>query len=149
MPRIYTYPTTLNYMRQAAEFYARDIQVYGVAADGLSWNPYMERREEDGSSRYHYSPVGAALSLINVDLSAVEEISERHNRLCADMDCKICSEEGGYADTSLYAPWVQDWLEERDVVFTDRALDLLWQAECSGLALYEWLEIWFDDEHSV
>ena len=149
MSRIYTYPQTLILMRQASKFYMREIQVYGVAAGRMAWNSYVERRKEDRSFRYHYSPVGAVLSLLDVDVTKLEAISDKHNRQCSDMDCYICSEEGGYADTSIYAPWVQDWLEERDVVFTDRALDLLWGAETSGLALYEWMELWFDREDVV
>lgn len=146
MTRIYGYNETLAILRGAGRYTRQDNQVFGVSADGTAWNPYYARKMVSADYQYadQFSPVGLFLFWIGLDPAELDNISDRHNYLCADMNCWVCSEEGGYGDTSLYSKWVVLWLEEQDVALTEEARDLLWQAERSGLALYEWLEVQHD-----
>lgn len=135
MTRIYGYHETLQAMREAGEFWAGSAQVYGVSADGTGWNNYITPARVG----VRMSPIGATFMYLVMDLTQMEQLSTDHIRWCEEYDCHICSEAGGFADTSLYAPWVVEYIRDRwDVEFTDQARDLLWEAESSGLTLREW-----------
>lgn len=125
---------TLANMYGAARYTPREQQVFGCGTvDGqFQNNPYVAGER--------FTPIGLVLHWLGVDVEAIETTSERHVRLCRNPDCFICSEEGGGADTSIYARWVQNAIkDDADVTFTDDALDLLWSAEISGLTLRQWL----------
>lgn len=135
--RLYNEIETLAALRGAGRYTFEDNQVFGVTPSGNVWNPYINENSE-------MSPVGLFLFWIGLDPQELETISEKHMLLCDTYECNVCSEEGGYADTSLYSRWVQDWMRKHDVELTEEARDLLWEAETSGLALYEWLEVQHD-----
>lgn len=122
-------------MQGAAKYMSHEIQVYGVSNRGT--HPYAEL--SDGMDKF--SPVGAVLLWLGVNPFEIERESALHSLDCPDedyeADCPICSEGG---DTSIYTGWVRQYIEDQGVVITEEARNLLWDAETSGLALWQWLE---------
>lgn len=140
MTRIYGYAETLySLIPEALETteYCEGMAVPGFVDGQVLPNPYQD---EDGN----HSPIGQVLCSMGVDVDWLEQMSFRHVRDCEDTEdpdepCVVCAEG---ADNSIYTEWVQQWMaEEYDIAFSDAALDLLWDAEKSGLTLAEWLEV--------
>lgn len=137
MTRIYGYAETLyNLMPEANQADCPAEQVPGFVEGRVLPNPYMDDAQR-------HSPVGQVLCSMGVHVEELEDMSTRHVRDCNDTEdpdepCVVCAEG---ADNSIYTQWVQDWLAaEYDISFTEAALDILWEAETSGLTLAEWLE---------
>lgn len=138
MTRIYGYAETLYDLmpRAASTNFCEGTPVPGFVEGQVLPNPYVD---DDGN----HSPIGLVLCYLEVDTEYLEDMSTRHVRDCEDADdpdepCVVCAEA---ADNSIYTTWVRGWLaEEYDISFTEQALDILWEAETSGLTLDEFLE---------
>lgn len=148
--KTYGYIEIKRAMHEAADYFIQQIQVFGISNaagehERFGVNPYVERKEDwndTGAFRYVYSPVGAVMGYLDVNIAAIERISNDHIAYCHDEACEVCDMDCGNADTSIYSPWVQKWLRDvHEIEFTEEARDLLWEAETSGLPLYEFMDL--------
>lgn len=140
MTRIYGYAETLyDLMPEAVETteYCMGTAVPGFVYGQVLPNPYQDHEG-------NHSPIGQVLCSMGVDVDWLEQMAIRHVRDCdetedPDEPCVVCAEG---ADNSIYTAWVQAFFEEEyEFRFTEEALDLLWDAEKSGLTLDEWLAV--------